>query len=109
MKPAAACLAALLVTAPLAPALAQVPATPAAPPPVPSHSCVKPEFPGRIASESMIRRWQTDFRAYVDCMKAYIAERKAAIDAQAAKAKAAVDEINANVAEYNETVKSQGD
>ena len=108
MKPAAACLAALLVTAPLAPALAQVPATSAVPP-VPSHTCVKPEFPGRVASESMLRRWQTDFRAYVDCMKAYLAERNAAIDAQAAKAKAAVDEINASVAEYNETVKSLDD
>jgi hypothetical protein len=85
MKPAAACLAALLVTAPLAPALAQAPATPAEPPPVPSHACVKPEFPGRVASQSAIRRWQTDFRSYVDCMKAYIADRNAAIAAQSAK------------------------
>lgn len=109
MKPAAACLAALLVTAPLAPALAQAPATPAEPPPVPSHACVKPEFPGRVAPQPKLRRWQADFRAYVDCMKAYLAERNASIDAQAAKAKAAVDEINASVAEYNETVKSLDD
>ena len=100
MKPAAACLAALLVTAPLAPALAQVPATSAVPP-VPSHTCVKPEFPGRVAPQPKLRRWQADFRAYVDCMKAYLAERNASIDALAAKAKAAVDEINANVAEFS--------
>lgn len=109
MKPAAACLVALLVTAPLAPALAQTPATPAAPPPVPSHTCEKPEFPGRVAPEPKLRRWQTQFRAYVDCMKSYLAERNAVIEAQSTKAKAAVDEINAAVTEYNETVKSLGD
>ena len=105
MKPAAAIAAALLVVAPLAPAYAQVPASPAVPP-VPSHTCAKPEVPGRVAPQPKLRRWQSDFKAYVDCMKAYLAERNAAIDAQAAKAKAAVDEINASVAEYNETVKS---
>ena len=105
MKPAAACLAALLAAAPLAPALAQTPATPPAPS-VPSPACAKPEFPGRVAPQPKLRRWQTDFRAYIDCMKAYLAERNAAIDAQAAKAKAAVDEIGGSVAEYNEAVKS---
>jgi len=108
VKSAAACLAALLATAPLAPALAQAPAMPAAPP-VPSHTCVKPEFPGRVAPQPKLRRWQADFRAYLDCIKVYLGERNAAIDAQAVKAKAAVDEINASVAEYNETVKSLDD
>ena len=108
MTPAAACLAALLVAAPPVPALAQAPAAPAATP-VPSHTCSKPEFPGRVAPQPKLRRWQADFRTYLDCMKAYLSERNAAIDAQAAKAKAAVDEINAGVAEYNEAVKSLDD
>ena len=41
----------------------------------------------------------------MDCLKTYLNERNAAIDAQAAKAKATVDEINAGVAEYNEAIK----
>ena len=49
MKPAAAFLAAVLAAAPL-PSLGQ--ATPA--PAVPSHSCAKPEFPGRVAPDRAI-------------------------------------------------------
>jgi hypothetical protein len=100
VKPAAAFLAAVLAAAPL-PSLGQ--ATPA--PAVPSHSCAKPEFPGRVAPQPKLRRWQADFKTYMDCLKTYLNERNAAIDAQAAKAKATVDEINAGVAEYNEAIK----
>lgn len=101
MKAAATLLAVLVAAAPL-PAFGQAPAAPA----VPSHSCVKPEFPGRVAVQPKLRRWQADFKAYIDCLKTYLDERNAAIDAQAAKAKATVDEINKSVAEYNETIKS---
>lgn len=103
MKTAATLLAVLVATAPL-PAFGQAPAAPA----VPSHSCVKPEFPGRVSPEPKIRRWQSDYRAYIDCLKAYLNERKAAIEAQTAKANSIIDQINADIAEYNETIKSLG-
>ena len=60
MKPAAAFLAAVLAAAPL-PSLGQ--ATPA--PAVPSHSCAKPEFPGRVAPQPKLRCWQADFQTYM--------------------------------------------
>ena len=70
------------------------------------HKCEKPEFPGKIAPDTRIRKWSADFRLYVDCLKAYIAERNAAIEANSKAAKSAVDEFNTNVAEFNETIKS---
>jgi hypothetical protein len=91
-------------------ALAQAPA-PAAAPPAPTvtiagHKCEKPEFPGKVAPDTRIRKWSADFRLYVDCLKAYIAERNATIEANSKAAKTAVEEFNTNVAEFNETIKS---
>lgn len=86
---------------------APAPAAPSAPlPTIEGHKCEKPEFPGKIAPESRIRKWSNDFRAYVDCLKAYIAERNAAIEANSKAAKSAVEEFNTNVTEFNDTIKS---
>ncbi|CAG0992951.1 hypothetical protein BURK1_02370 [Burkholderiales bacterium] len=73
---------------------------------VPPHKCEKPEFPGRVSPQAKLQRWTSDFRAYLECVKAYVNERNAAIDAQSKAAKIAVDEFNAGVTEYNETVKT---
>ena len=98
-------LAALACTLALAtPALAQAPA--ATPPVVAPHSCEKPDFPGKVAVEAKIKRWINDFKAYTECLKAYIGERNAAIDAQAKAAKSAVEEFNSSVTEFNATMKT---
>lgn len=80
--------------------------TPAAAPAVAPPTCVKPEFPGRVAVDAKLRRWSKEFKDYIDCLKAYVGERNAVIDANSKAAKAAVDEFNASVTEYNETVTS---
>ncbi len=90
--------------APAAPAKAGLPTVTV--PPVASHACSKPEFPGRVSPEARLRKWSTDFLEYIDCLKRYVAERNATIEANNKGAKAAVDEFNASVTEYNETVKS---
>jgi hypothetical protein len=94
---------------PAAPAAAGAPAATAPTAPLPTiapHKCEKPEFPGKIAPETRIRKWSTDFRGYVDCLKVYIGERNAAIEANSKAAKAVVDEFNASVTEFNETIRS---
>ena len=63
-------------------------------------------MPGRLAPETRIRKWSADFRGYVDCLKGYIGERNATIEANSKAAKAAVDEFNTSVTEFNETIRS---
>ncbi|MEO8484774.1 MAG: hypothetical protein ABI585_00410 [Betaproteobacteria bacterium] len=100
---------------PSAGALAQTPATaPAAAPPAPvvaiaAPACEKPEFPGKVAPDPRIRKWSADFRAYLECLKAYVGERNATIEANSKAAKKAVEEFNSDVAEFNEQVKSLSD
>jgi len=89
-----------------APALAQSTAPAAAPvvsiaPP----ACEKPgTFPGRVAEQARVIKWANGMRAYTDCLKAYVGERNAVIDANAKQAKSAVDEYNAAVKEFNEAM-----
>jgi len=91
-------------------ALAQAPAPAPAPtaplPSVAAHACTKPEFPGKVAPQSRQKKWSEEFKAYVECLKTYIGERNAAIEANSKAAKSAVDEFNTNVAEFNAQVKS---
>ena len=42
---------------------AAAPAAPTAPlPTIAAHKCEKPEFPGKVAPETRIRKWSADFR-----------------------------------------------
>jgi hypothetical protein len=83
---------------------------PAAPmPTVAAHTCTKPEFPGKLAPQTRHKKWSDDFKLYVECLKGYIGERNAAIEANSKAAKAAVEEFNVNVTEFNEQIKSLGE
>lgn len=85
-------------------ALAQAPA-PAPVVNVAPHACTKPaEFPGRVAQQQRIVKWSSDVRAYTECLKAYVAERNATIDANAKQAKSAIDEYNAAVKDFNDAM-----
>jgi hypothetical protein len=75
-------------------------------PAIAAPSCTKPEFPGKVAPQARQKRWSDDFKVYIECLKTYIGERNAAIEANSKAAKAAVDEFNTNVAEFNAQVKS---
>lgn len=69
------------------------------------HTCAKPaEFPGRVAQQPRIVKWSNDVRVYTECLKAYVAERNATIDANARQAKSAVDEYNAAVKDFNDAM-----
>lgn len=109
-KPTVLILAVALALASWAQAQTPAASTPTAPtaplPVIAAHTCEKPEFPGKIASETRIRKWSTDFRGYVDCLKAYIGERNATIEANSKAAKSAVEEFNTSVTEFNETIKT---
>lgn len=87
-------------------AVAQTPApTPAPVVNVAPHACTKPgEFPGRVAQQPRILKWSNDVRAYTECLKAYVAERNASIDANAKQAKSAIDEYNAAVKDFNDAM-----
>ena len=92
--------AALLATAGLAFAQADAPKA-AAPVDMPKAKCEpKPEYPGRLAMQSDLRRnsFTREINAYKTCMMAYVEEHKAQ---QAAHLTAA----NAAIQEYNDTMK----
>jgi hypothetical protein len=81
-------------------ALAQAPAAPAAPatPEIPAAKCEpKPAYPGLKAVQDERKReiFQKDLKSYQDCIRVYVGERKAAVDANNAAMRTAVEEHNA--------------
>ena len=99
MKHAALALAsAFVASAALAQAPAPAPATPAAEAIKPKCE-PKPEYPGRLAMTVDMKRkgFERDMKNYETCMKAFLDERKKAIQANEAAANAAVEEYNATM------------
>ena len=91
--------ASLLAAAGLA--FAQAPAAPAAPANVPRANCpAKPEYPGRMAMQSDLRRnaFMREIDAYKTCMMAFVEENKQ-------KQAAALAAANGAIQEYNDTMK----
>jgi len=80
-------------------AAAQAPAAPAAAASsVPPAKCEpKPVYPGAKAIQHDMKReqFQKELKAYQDCVKNYVAERKAFIEASNAAIRATVEEHNA--------------
>ena len=97
--------AALSVTA----AGARAQAAPVAMPAIPSHNCVKPEFPGRLASPNRISAFNKEYTAYGECIKKYVDDTKSMVNAAVAAGNGAVDEFNKFAAEIkaqNEAAKN---
>jgi hypothetical protein len=73
---------------------------------LPKSQCEpKPVFPAgatQLAMENKRRAFDRDFEKYKTCMTAYIDERKAMHEANAALHKAAIDEYNATMKAVNE-------
>jgi hypothetical protein len=88
---------AALAQAPAAPAAPAVPATPAAPDVPPAKCEPKPAYPGLKALQDERKRetFQKDLKSYQDCIRTYVGDRKAAVDANNAAMRAAVEEHNA--------------
>ena len=92
--------AALLATAGFAFAQAEAPKA-AAPVDVPKAKCEpKPEYPGRLAMQSDLRRnaFTREINAYKACMMAYVEEHKAAQQQH-------LQAANGAITEYNEVMK----
>ena len=67
---------------------------------VPPHNCgAKPEYPGRLVMTSDMRRrnFDREVHKYTECIKAYVADRKASSEAHTAAGNAAIDEYNAAI------------
>jgi hypothetical protein len=67
---------------------------PAAAPNIPPHKCVKPEYPGKLASSQKFNAFNKDFNAYGECMKKYIEEIKVILNAATTAVNGAVEEFN---------------
>ena len=81
-----------------APAPAPAPAAGAAPT-MPPNTCVKPEFPGKLASSTRAAVFNKELKAYGDCVKKYIGELRNIANAATAAGNSAIDEYNAYQAE----------
>ena len=90
-------------------ALAQQPApAPAAPVNVPGPKCEpKPEWPGRLASDSRRKLFDRELKIYKDCMNAYLEDRKVHLKAHEQAANAAIEEHNAVMKKVTEDQKQQ--
>jgi hypothetical protein len=67
---------------------------PATTPNIPPHKCVKPEYPGKLASAQKFNAFNKDYTAYGECMKRYIDDTKLILNAAATAVNGAVEEFN---------------
>lgn len=87
-------------------AVAQTP-TPAAPPLVAASTCVKPEFSGRLATDTRMTAFNREFKAYGECVKKYVEQNKAIAEAATAAANRAVDEYNTYTADIKAKIEAE--
>jgi hypothetical protein len=88
------------------PALAQTPPpaqTPTQALAIPPHKCVAPQYPGRLASNSVINAFNRDNRAYGDCIKRYVDDTKLWVLSVVDSGNKAIDEFN----KYTEDLKKK--
>ena len=61
---------------------------------IPPHKCVKPEYPGKLASSQRFNAFNKEYTAYGECMKKYIEEIKLILNAATTAVNGAVEEFN---------------
>jgi predicted transcriptional regulator len=86
--------ASLAASLAVAAASAYAQAEPVTTPAIPPHKCVKPEYPGKLASNQRFTAFNKDYTAYGACIRKYVDETKLVLDAAAAAVNGAVDEFN---------------
>ena len=87
-------------------AIAQTPPTAAAAPLVPASTCVKPEYPGKPASEARVTAFNRDFKVYGECVKKYVDQNKAIAEAATTSANRAIDEYNTYTTEIKAKIEA---
>lgn len=58
-------------------------------------SCTKPEFPGKLASDTQTKTFNRRFKDYGECMKKFIAEQTEVVRVATEAANGAINEYNA--------------
>jgi hypothetical protein len=91
-------------------ALAQQPAAAPSVVNVPPPKCEpKPEWPGRLATDSRRKLFDREMKQYKDCMNAYLEDRKAHLKAHEVAANAAIEEHNAVMKKVTEDQKGSAE
>ena len=63
-----------------------------------AQTCVKPgHYPGKQASDTRKEGWLKEMKSWGDCVKNYVADLRAQIDAQIKVANATIEDYNAGV------------
>jgi hypothetical protein len=89
-----------------APATGAAPAASAAAAASSTQTCTKPgHYPGKKASDNKKEAWIADVRAWGDCVKNYVADLRAQVDAKIKLANSTIEEYNAGVKELQEEQK----
>src|SRR3979411_3204128 len=96
---------ALAASLPVAAAGACAQAAPATMPAIPPHNCVKPEFPGRLASPNRISAFNKEYAAYSGGIKKDVDETKTTANAALGAGNDAIDEFN----KFSAELKAQND
>lgn len=72
-----------------------------------AHSCQKPgDHPGKLASDTVRRKWVSDANGYLECLKKYIGEQTTSYNQLVEQAKPYAEAANKAAEEYNGAVKS---
>jgi hypothetical protein len=85
---------------------AAAPATPVVIPPI---KCVKPEYPGKLASDRRFAEFNKELTAYGACVKQYVDATNLIVNAAAAAVNAAIDDyqkFNADIKAKDEAAKN---
>jgi hypothetical protein len=105
-------LAALTIAAGTAFAQTPAPATGSAPAAAPAaaasstQTCTRPgHYPGKKASDNKKEAWIAEVRAWGDCVKSYVADLRAQVDAKIKLANSTIEEYNNGVKELQEEQK----
>src|SRR5471030_2953253 len=74
---------------------------------LPKSTCVKPSpYPGKKAQDDKKSSWQKDVTTWGDCVKKYVAELRAHVDATVKVANAAIEEYNSGIKELQDGQKT---
>jgi hypothetical protein len=105
----AALFAVALVLSPIASGQTAAPVTPTV---TPAPNCEKPGDPptldatnlGKAAAAQRQTKWTTGMRAYLECIKAFVAEQQAAAAPHIRASNAGIEEFNKSMKAYNDYV-----
>jgi hypothetical protein len=68
---------------------------------LPTHKCVKPEYPGRLASINQTKTFNADVKKHLDCLQAFAQAEAELVKAHMAAGNVVIKEYNDYVIELN--------